>query len=40
MKIAWVDFIIVLWLNKKLTQVYSRCPCEKPLMERVFVRTG
>jgi len=24
----------------KLTQVYSRYPCEKPLMERVFVRTG
>jgi len=27
-------------LLKKLTQVYSRYPCEKPLMERVFVRTG
>jgi len=26
--------------SKKLTQVYSRYPCEKLLMERVFVRTG
>jgi len=24
----------------KLTQVYNRYPCEKPLMEGVFVRTG
>jgi len=24
----------------KLTQVYSRYPCEKPLIGRVFVRTG
>jgi len=24
----------------KLMQVYSRYPCEKPLMERVFVRMG
>jgi len=27
-------------IHKKLTQVYSRYPCEKPLIERVFVRTG
>jgi len=25
---------------KKLTQVYSRYPCEKALMERVFVKSG
>jgi len=24
----------------KLTQVYSRYPCEKPLIERVFVKAG
>jgi len=26
--------------KKKLTQVYSRYPCEKPLIERVFVKSG
>jgi len=26
--------------KKKLTPVYNRYPCEKPLMERVFVKAG
>jgi len=25
---------------KKLTQVYSHYPCEKPLMKGVFVKSG
>jgi len=32
--------MILITFNIKLTQVYSRYLCEKPLMERVFVRIG
>jgi len=34
-----VVFLVIV-LSIILTQVYSRYPCEKPLIERVFVRTG
>jgi len=36
---SWlVDACPILYFT--CTQVYSRYPCEKPLIERVFVRTG
>jgi len=39
-EIILYSYVFTASTSYKLLQVYSRYPCEKPLIERVFVRTG